>query len=79
MSKLLKCWETECQWSTSMYDKINSYQKAAFRVEEAVSQLYLTTPHSPLTPPSLPPLLFQIITMAILWHMPAKQLCETVK
>lgn len=46
MSKLLKCWETKCQWSTSMYDKMNSYQKAAFRVEEAVSQLYLATLHS---------------------------------
>lgn len=46
MSKLLKCWETKCQWSMSMYDKTNSYQKAAFRGEEAVFQLSLTTPHS---------------------------------
>lgn len=31
----------------SMYDKMNLYQKAAFRVEEAVLQPCLTNPPSP--------------------------------
>lgn len=69
MPKLLKQGDQEGEGGgiMSMYGNMNSYQKAALGVEEAVHQPY---PSNPL------PLLFQqIITMAILWHMPAKQLC----